>query len=209
MKTVKRSLALALVLVLLVSTMALPAFAASTTWQNRFADFTMISSSNYHNYTGYVKAAQRFFLCYLVNLDYYIGEKYDELIEELSLSKLNGRKLGARGSTISGGEKNKIALARFLLPENACFFILDEPFTNIDILSIKTCLKVFTKYKPSKCGIIVSHNLQVIHSLCEEIIVMEEGCAPVVGKHTELANNNYLYNTLCKEYSEFIRQSDA
>lgn len=146
---------------------------------------------------------------YLVNLDYYIGEKYDELIEELSLSKLNGRKLGARGSTISGGEKNKIALARFLLPENACFFILDEPFTNIDILSIKTCLKVFTKYKPSKCGIIVSHNLQVIHSLCEEIIVMEEGCAPVVGKHTELANNNYLYNTLCKEYSEFIRQSDA
>ena len=64
MRTVKRSFALVLVLVLLVSTMALPAFAASTTWQNRFADFTMISSSNYHNYTGYVKAAQRFFLCY-------------------------------------------------------------------------------------------------------------------------------------------------
>ena len=64
MRTVKRSFALVLALVLLVSTMALPAFAADATWQNRFAGFTTISSSNYHNYTGYVKAAQRFFLCY-------------------------------------------------------------------------------------------------------------------------------------------------
>lgn len=142
---------------------------------------------------------------YLVNLDFYIGHKYDELVEELGLSKLNGRNLGARGSTISGGEKNKIALARFLLPENSYFFILDEPFTNIDILSLKTCLKVFSKFKPSKCGLIVSHNLQVIHSLCEEIIVMEEGSAPVVGRHAELMQNNNLYCTLCKEYSAFNR----
>lgn len=34
---------------------------------------------------------------------------------------------------------------------------------------------------------------------------MEEGSAPVVGRHAELMQNNNLYCTLCKEYSELNR----
>lgn len=63
MKNVKRTLALALVLVMMMSVMVVPAFAASEPWQTRFSKFTHVNVDNYHNYPNYVKAAQRFFLC--------------------------------------------------------------------------------------------------------------------------------------------------
>ncbi len=140
---------------------------------------------------------------YFLNGEFYIGEKYDELIEKLDLKKLEARKLGARGNCISGGEKNKIALARFLLPENATFFILDEPFTNIDVISLRVCIETFKKFKPCSKGIIVSHNLQIIHQLCDKVMVMEEGSKPIVGAHNDLLYSNELYKSLWSEYEAF------
>ncbi len=140
---------------------------------------------------------------YLTSAKYYVGSRYDGLVEALDLSKLSGRDLGMRGNTISGGEKNKIALARFLLPEHAGFFIMDEPFTNIDILSMKACLEAFEKFKPGNCGMVVSHNMQVIHYLCDRVMVMEEGQKPVVGSHDELMKTNKLFRALYEEYLTF------
>lgn len=63
MANVKRFFALTLVLVSLVSTMALPAFAeANTTWQNAFADFPVLYQG--HSSKGYIKLLQRFLYCY-------------------------------------------------------------------------------------------------------------------------------------------------
>lgn len=88
------------------------------------------------------------FAKFLISQDMYIQEKYAALCKSLGLENSTGRNLGTHGSNISGGEKNRIDLARFLLPEGAEFFILDGPFVNIDILSLKNCLEVFAKYKP-------------------------------------------------------------
>lgn len=139
----------------------------------------------------------------LLNCDYYIREKYEELLRVLDLAKLEGRKLGMRGSAISGGEKHKIALARFLLPEGGGFFILDEPFSNIDILTLKSCVAVFQKYRPCRDGIIVSHDLHVIRGLSDSILLIEEGETPVTGRHEELLARSALYRRLSEEFDAF------
>lgn len=148
-------------------------------------------------------AACRLFAAALLNYDCYIEEKYAEILRALELDRLADRPLGMRGGGISGGEKNRVALARFLLPEGASFFILDEPFVNIDILSMKKCMEVFEKFCPCENGLIVSHNLQVITSLCPSILVVEEGSAPVLGTHETLMEENALYRRLYEEFQAF------
>ncbi|MEL3912977.1 MAG: ABC transporter ATP-binding protein, partial [Treponema pedis] len=82
----------------------------------------------------------------LTSKNYYVKDKYNEIYKALDLEKLEGREFGQRGNKISGGEKAKVSLARFLLPEYEQFFILDEPFANLDLLSEKNCLSILKKY---------------------------------------------------------------
>lgn len=92
MTNVKRLFVLMLVLVLLVSTMALPAFAAAnTTWQNAFADFPELYQG--HSSKGYIKLLQRFLYCYSndtkaaltkgggVGIDGGFGQKTEEAVK--------------------------------------------------------------------------------------------------------------------------------
>ena len=140
---------------------------------------------------------------YLTNYNYYIDEKYDKIISALEIEHLCGRNFGPHGSHISGGEKSKIALARFLLTEDAAFFILDEPLTNIDILALKSCISAFDKFRPGKAGLVVSHNMQVINTLCENILVFQEEQPPCFGTQAELIENNDFYRRLVSEYQNF------
>lgn len=141
----------------------------------------------------------------LVSRRYYIIEKYKDLAVRLGLEKLEGRKLGQRGSKISGGEKNRIAMARFLLPEHGKYFILDEPFTNLDLVAEAECLSVLNDYIGDKKGIIISHKLNVIKSVSEDIIVLENGRISERGSHDVLVKKDGLYNTLYKEYERGLQ----
>jgi len=143
------------------------------------------------------------FIKMLISQDVYIQEKYDAICQNLGLEKIVGRNFGVHGSNISGGEKNRIALARFLLPEGAQFFILDEPFVNIDILSLKKCMKAFKEFKPCKNGIIVSHDLNIIRYFCDDIIVVEEDGSIIKGTEKEVSSKSPLYNKLQLEYQKF------
>ncbi len=135
-----------------------------------------------------------------VSRKYYIEEKYDMLIKQLGLGKLIGREFGQRGSQISGGEKNRIALARFMLPEYGDFFILDEPLTNVDIMTEKTCLKILKPFLKNKKGIIISHKIEIVKSLADNIVVLNNGKISETGTHEFLLKNNKLYYTLWDEY---------
>ena len=135
--------------------------------------------------------------------EYYIIEKYESLIKDLNLEKLDGRSFGQRGENISGGEKNKIAMARFLLPENNYgFFIIDEPFTNLDAISENECYQVMKRYLNNCNGILISHKLNLIKDFCDDIIVLDEGRIVEEGNHEKLNAEEGLYRKL---YAEFIR----
>lgn len=144
---------------------------------------------------------------HLMRKNYYIKEKYDCLIERLNLESLYGRKLGVNGTCISGGERSRVALARFLLPVGATFFIMDEPFSNVDIFTLKAGLDTFSEFQPCNDGIVISHNMQIIRELCEGIMVIEEGKI-CYGKSEEMENNNCFYRKLLEEYYRFNSNVD-
>lgn len=125
-------------------------------------------------------------------------------MSDLELQDLDGRKFGQRGGKVSGGEKNKITIARFLLPEYGNYFILDEPFTSLDAISEKNCLKVLQKYTTGMKGIIISHKMNVISQFAEDIYVLENGTISEHGRHTELMSQEGLYR---KIYTEYVKKT--
>lgn len=131
---------------------------------------------------------------------YYIREKYVSLIRDLNLTGLEGRALGQRGSQISGGEKSRIVLARFLLPECGEFFILDEPLTNVDIFTENKCIETIQKYLRCTRGVIISHKMNIIKSFSDSILVLNEGKIIETGTHDSLLESKQLYSTLWNEY---------
>lgn len=137
----------------------------------------------------------------LVDRTYYIEERYDNLIKELEIEHLRGRKFGQKGSKISGGEKNRVCLARFLLSQNLEYFVLDEPFVHLDSISEQKCLEVLRKYLVGSKGIIISHKLNIIKELSDEIIVLQNGKITGAGGHEMLLKSNDLYHEL---YDKFL-----
>ncbi|MBP7213132.1 MAG: ABC transporter ATP-binding protein [Anaerolineaceae bacterium] len=144
-----------------------------------------------------------------VNREYFIQERYLSIIDALELTKLDGRDLGFHGEKISGGEKNKIALARLLLPYGDYFTILDEPFTNMDIFSVKHCLAAYQRFNGDAPGIIISHNLFLISQLCDEILVVENNDRVAIGSHQQLLSDNHLYKDLYEEHIKSQQEHDS
>lgn len=135
-----------------------------------------------------------------VNKNYYIEEKYQQIVSDLGLNYLEGRDFGQRGSNISGGEKNKVSLARILLLESDLPYLIDEPFTSVDLLSERQSLLVLKKYLAGQRGIIISHKLDLLNTLSDELIVLENGKIAASGCHKDLLGQSKLYKDLYGEY---------
>lgn len=118
------------------------------------------------------------------------------------INKVIGKKLNAEGVELSGGEHQKIALARALL-QNRSMIILDEPTSNLDAYAETTILKNFLSYNNNKSVIIVTHRLAAVH-LVDKIIVLENAQIVEQGTHDELIKNNgiyaHMYELQSKEY---------
>ena len=89
-------------------------------------------------------------------------------LSELSLNEL----IGETGRQLSGGEKQRIALARCIVKESP-ILIFDEPFSQIDAASEKIISEYILKQK-NKIRIIVSHKLEM-QSLADIIISFKDG----------------------------------
>lgn len=132
--------------------------------------------------------------------NYYVEEDYSRLVSEFNLTHLEGRKFGQRGKTISGGEKNKICLARMLLLKSNVPFLIDEPFTSVDLISESKDAKVLKSYLEGKRGLIVSHKIDLLAKLTDEIIVIYNGSIEAVGSHKSLLDESKIYRDLYEEY---------
>ena len=130
------------------------------------------------------------------NSKYYIMDRYDNIIKDLGIEYLDNRNFGQRGNKLSGGEKNKIALARFLLSSENLPVIIDEPFTNLDLISESNNLNILKKYLKDTKGILVSHKMNIIQALSDEIIIIEDGKITDSGSHNHLLQTNPFYKEL-------------
>ena len=140
-------------------------------------------------------------------------ENFDKLImeklEEMRISHLKDKKI----NEISGGEKQRVALARLLInkPE---IILLDEPFSALDdYLKWKIELEVSEVLKKYKTPtILVSHSRAEVYRLCKEICVMSKGKSEELMEKKELFKNPKTFSSClisgCKNFSEIEKISE-
>ncbi len=92
--------------------------------------------------------------------------------------------LGERGVTISGGQKQRLSIARALL-KDADILILDDSVSAVDIKTEKTILENLRKTRKGKTTILIAHRVSTIESM-DKIIYIQNGQIQAVGTHDEL-----------------------
>lgn len=101
--------------------------------------------------------------------------------------------IGENGANLSGGEKQRIALARILI-RNPEILILDEATANLDSICEKSIINAVEKLS-DKTIITIAHKLSTICH-CDKIFVMDKGQIIESGTHEELMNKKSKYKNL-------------
>ena len=99
--------------------------------------------------------------------------------------------IGEGGASISGGEKQRISIARAMI-KNAPIVILDEATANVDPENERQLQTAIAELTKSKTVIMIAHRLKTVKN-ADKIIVLEDGKIVETGKHDELINNNGIY----------------
>jgi len=92
--------------------------------------------------------------------------------------------VGERGVKLSGGEKQRIAIARALL-ENAPVVVLDEATSALDSLTEQKIQVALFELLKDKTALVIAHRLSTVLRM-DRIIVLEKGCIIEQGTHQQL-----------------------
>jgi ATP-binding cassette subfamily B protein len=112
--------------------------------------------------------------------------------------------VGERGVKLSGGEKQRIALARAFL-ENAPIVVLDEATSALDSITENLIQTAIFDLIENKTAIVIAHRLSTILRM-DRIIVLENGKILEQGTHQELLEKDGSYAAMWKHQSgEFIK----
>ena len=126
----------------------------------------------------------------LCKLDYFIESldlKYDTIV-------------GERGLKLSGGEKQRIAIARMMLKKPK-ILILDEATSALDTKTEKSILDSINEFFKNTTKIIIAHRLTTIRS-SDKIVVMSNGELIEKGHHSKLIQNKGLYYDMWNKQKE-------
>ncbi|MEO0595870.1 MAG: ABC transporter ATP-binding protein, partial [Chloroflexota bacterium] len=107
---------------------------------------------------------------------------------------------GSDGMDVSGGEWQKIALARVHL-RNADFIVLDEPTADLDPVAERAIYEQFLAQKGERTALIISGRFSTVR-MADTIAVMKNGTIAEVGTHAELLAKNGEYARLYRMQAE-------
>ena len=112
------------------------------------------------------------------------------------------------GNGLSGGEKQRIALARAFLKENQ-FYIMDESTSNLDFATENIIFDmIYNKFR-KKTMLIIAHRLATVKN-CDKIIVMDKGKIIEQGTHKELLEKKGQYYRLWEmQQGNFVIKEDS
>lgn len=102
--------------------------------------------------------------------------------------------VGERGHRLSGGEKQRLAIARLLL-KSPSIVILDEATAHLDSENEELVQKALAQALRGRTSIVIAHRLSTVMG-ADQIIVLENGAIAERGKHEELVLTGGLYSEL-------------
>lgn len=102
--------------------------------------------------------------------------------------------LGERAATFSGGERQRLSIARALL-KDAPILILDEPTSALDAHTESLLLEALARLMKGRTTLIIAHRLSTIRN-ANSIVVMQDGQIVETGSHGELFASGGLYRRL-------------
>jgi ATP-binding cassette subfamily B protein len=102
--------------------------------------------------------------------------------------------VGNRGLKLSGGEKQRVSIARVKL-KNPKNLLLDEATSSLDSISENLIQEAIDPLLTGRTGVVIAHRLSTIME-ADEIIVLVDGQVQGRGTHRELLDSNPVYQEL-------------
>lgn len=123
-------------------------------------------------------------------------------IERFPLNTFLGPEFG--GEDFSGGEWQRVAIARSLIKEGGEFVIFDEPTAALDPLAELEIFQQFVELVEGKTALLIAHRLGPTR-LADRVVVLENGHIAEIGNPTELLQQNGKYAEMFAAQSEWYQ----
>ncbi len=108
--------------------------------------------------------------------------------------------LGAAGSSLSGGQRRRLCLARTFL-RRAPILIVDEPFTGLDPRAAAHVLEALRARARAGLVLVITHDVERLPDF-DRVVYLERGEVVADGVHAELARSSERYAAACRLYSD-------
>jgi ATP-binding cassette subfamily B protein/subfamily B ATP-binding cassette protein MsbA len=113
-------------------------------------------------------------------------------------------RIGERGATLSGGEKQRLSIARALL-KDAPILVLDEPTSALDARTEGLLLDALDRLMKGRTTFVIAHRLSTIRG-ADQILVLDHGAIVERGCHEDLLARDGLYASFYRQQVRGARQ---
>jgi ATP-binding cassette subfamily B protein len=110
--------------------------------------------------------------------------------------------IGERGTTLSGGEKQRLAIARAIL-KDAAIVILDEPTSALDAGTESAVLEALARLTEGRTTFIIAHRLSTV-CRADRVLVLADGRIVEAGTHWELSDKAGYFQRLQKLHADAV-----
>ena len=135
-----------------------------------------------------------------------LWEKVDSLDQGIDSPLL--KVLHDDGVILSGGENQKLAIARALYRKDTRALILDEPTSALDALAEEKIYREFAELSEGRTTLFISHRLASTR-FCDRIAVLSGGRIVEEGTHASLMKEDGLYRSLYETQAKYYRQEET
>lgn len=112
------------------------------------------------------------------------------------------------GLVLSGGENQKLSIARALYKRNSQILILDEPTSALDALAEQKIYQEFESLMAGRTSIFISHRLASTR-FCDQIALLDHGKITQIGTHEELIQQDGLYKYMYETQASYYREGKS